>query len=52
MADKNGINMKSSLILTGGLALLAPNLLQAAGSKGHSAEEKPNVIFMYADDLG
>ena len=28
MADKNGINMKSSLILTGGLALLAPNLLR------------------------
>ena len=44
--------MKSSLILTGGLALLAPNLLQAAGPKGHSAEEKPNVIFIYADDLG
>lgn len=52
MADKNGINMKSSLILTGGLALLAPNLLQAAGPKDHSAEEKPNVIFIYADDLG
>ncbi len=45
--------MKSIFIWTGSAALWMPIVMHAAQSEKHSTTERqPNVIFIYADDLG